>query len=139
MKGAVPKRSDQRRRTNRPEPGREIVKAAAGKQVRPPAADSSWHPIAKAWYRSLRESGQVVFYEPSDWQAAKMAAYVISEMLGAEKLSAVLVHEAWTMMSDMLSTEASRRRARIELERVSSSPSDAAVAVMDEYRSEFAG
>ena len=53
MPGPVPKRSDQRRRRNKPE-GLPTVKAAGAGSVKPLAEDRDWHISAKRWYRSLK-------------------------------------------------------------------------------------
>ena len=67
LPGPVPKRSDQRRRRNQTS---ATDKAAGAKAVKVPAADRSWHPIAKSLWASLAKSGQADFYEPSDWAFA---------------------------------------------------------------------
>ncbi|WP_443043724.1 phage terminase small subunit [Streptomyces sp. GS7] len=76
MPGPVPKRSDQRRRRNEPD-GPALVKAEAGKAPTVPRADGSWHPIAKQWFQSLKDSGQAQFYEQSDWLAAGLSTSVV--------------------------------------------------------------
>jgi hypothetical protein len=45
--GPIPKRSDQRRRTNKPKPSQEIVTLQAARVVEIPDADPSWHPVAR--------------------------------------------------------------------------------------------
>lgn len=47
-----------------------------------PAGNKEWHPIALAWFESLKTSGQHIFYEPSDWAAAMLVAESISRDLG---------------------------------------------------------
>jgi hypothetical protein len=117
-RGPVPKRSDQRRRTNSPAaekvPSRPL---ARGTYKIPLPASGNWHETAKKWYQSLGHSGQSKWYEPSDWMDAYVAASVLSEMLEAERLSAML-YAAWSShASRLLVTEGDRRRVRIELEK----------------------
>src|SRR4051794_28757056 len=86
--GPPPKRSDQRRRTNKPEI--EIEQAPAAVAVTWPAAEASWHPIAREWSLSLRASGQSAFYEPSDIAVARLVAQGMHELLSADRMSAQL-------------------------------------------------
>jgi hypothetical protein len=114
--GPVPKRSTQRRRTNKPEI--PIVAAPAAVVVSDaPAADDSWHSLAAEWFNSLAGSGQAQFFEPSDWAQAKVWAYLLSVELFKDKPSAMMI-AAWASgAAELLTTEGARRRMRIELER----------------------
>jgi hypothetical protein len=99
-----------------------------------PAADRDWHPIARDWYRSLRLSGQSRYYEPSDWQTARMLADSMSRMLLAEDPNASMLNAIVQASRDLLTTEGQRRRLRLELTRetVASDPAaDAASADVD--------
>ncbi|MDG3012469.1 hypothetical protein G4X40_20220 [Rhodococcus sp. D2-41] len=113
----------------------------AGGAVKAPAEDRGWHPIAKGWYRSLKQSGQAQFFEASDWQAARLCAHVMTEHLNASSLRAGMVQQIWAMMGDLLTTEASRRRVRVELARTTSGDPDvdATVTMMQAYRDELGG
>jgi len=148
MPGPPPKRSSQRRRRNKPEDGSGAVEVVPirGKTVKAPAEDRDWHVIAKGWYRSLKQSGQAQFFEPSDWQAARFCAYVMTRHLRDHEdndrpLRAGMVDTIWSMMGDLLTTEAARRRTRLELDRTPTADPEAAatVKIMNEYRSEFGG
>ena len=135
MSGPVPKRSDQRRRRNASD-GPPLVKGEAGAEPTVPEASESWHPIAVQWYESLLDSGQAQYYEQSDWATAYYIAEAMSRNLAAEKrFSAQLFQAVMSGMTDLLTTEGSRRRARIELERHNDAPvADPTVAIMDAYR-----
>ncbi len=139
VRGPVPKRADQRRRRNT-EGGTITTGPAAGNVTVPPAS-RDWHPAAKRWYRALRDSGQSQFYEPSDWAEAWVAAQVLSEMLSADKLSAMLFAAWQGATARLLVTEGDRRRVRIELERGSQEDPDekAGVTEMDKWRGRLAG
>lgn len=136
QRGPAPKRSSERRRRNK-ESQPQTVKAS-GPVKRPPVA-AHWHPIAKSWFKSLEESGQAQFYEPSDWQAARYVAEVMSRHLKDKKTSAQLFTGIWSAMTDLLTTEASRRRVRLEVERDSGEPAaPASVTAIGDYRRELA-
>lgn len=137
-RGPVPKRSDQRRRENKPEIA--LATAAASRQARIPAASRDWHPLARDMYRSLKSSGQSAFFEPSDWQAARLAAEATSRMLKAERFSAVLLSAVDGMWSRLLMTEADRRRLRIELAKPKADDDAvAAVTALDGFRKRLSG
>lgn len=114
MPGPVPKRSDQRRRRNKPD-GPEIAKISGASKVKIPAEDKTWHISAKRWYRALKRSGQNVFYEPSDWAYAQLCCDLMTAEMTRDKPRAVMVSQILTMMDNLLTSEGARRRARIEL------------------------
>lgn len=133
MPGPVPKRSDQRRRRNKPD-GAPLAKGAAGKRPARPEPDDGWHPIAVAWFLSLGESGQAQFYEASDWQTARYVAEAMSRNLAANgRFSGQLFQAVMSAMTELLTTEGARRRARIELER-GETPVPASITALERYR-----
>ena len=138
-RGPVPKRSDQRRRENKPEIPYDSAPGASVVEV--PDVDDDWHDIAKMWFRSLAKSGQSLWYQPSDWAEAYFLAHVMSEQLlsdtlmNGQKLSALLAGA-----SRLMTTEGDRRRLRIELERPNpvDSDEDAAVIAIAKYQQQLA-
>ncbi|MGW7270823.1 phage terminase small subunit [Streptomyces sp. NPDC054864] len=141
MSGPVPKRSDQRRRRNTSD-GPALMKAEAGKDPVIPRASGDWHPIAKRWFQSLKDSGQAQFYEQSDWLTAVYVAEAMSRNLASTKFSAQLFQSVMSAMTDLLTTEGARRRARVELERLEDTedPAEAArVTLMESYRKAAGG
>lgn len=133
-RGPVPKRSDQRRRANKPVT--EMTAAPAAPEVPVPEVDPEWHPVAKRLFEALGRSGQVRFYEPSDWAVAYLmcesisldlkpqfigfaqtardetqAEYAVIPLKGAS-LAAYL-----KALGSLLATEGDRRRASLELQR----------------------
>lgn len=129
-RGPAPKRSSERRRRNKDSKA-ETVKVAGPFEV--PPAKSTWHPVAKEWYEALKISGQAQFFEPSDWAAARFVAEAVSQNLRSKRFSAQLFAAVWSAMGDLLTTEADRRRARLEIERELDKP-PAGVTALDEYR-----
>jgi hypothetical protein len=130
--GPVPKPASQRRRRNKESQATTAPTSPAAPPA--PEPDPDWHPVAVDWFRSLSESGQVQFFEPSDWQVARYVAEVMSRNLNAgSRLSAELFKAVMSAMAELLTTEGSRRRARLELERVTAA-APASVALMADYR-----
>lgn len=161
-RGPVPKRSNQRRRRNKPEDGQEITTGASGGPgFMPrlpewvPPVDESWHLIARRWYEALAMSGQSRWYEPSDWAVAywiadSMSRDLLPQVVGTTPQGEILRDEIplkgtslnayLKAMSALMVTEGDRRRARLELERgQQDTDEDAAVAAIDEYRKRFTG
>lgn len=136
-RGPVPKRSTQRRRRNK-ESKPEVVKQTVS-VIKPPPVNGQWHAIAKDWYRSLAQSGQAQFFEPSDWQAARLVADELSRYLNSTKRSAMMFSYIWSAMGDLLTTEGARRRAKLEVERQVADEGGSDVADLNAYRSRVAG
>lgn len=138
--GPVPKRSTERRRRNKPEGVQVTAVPAAEEVVESPPADETWHEIAREWYESLAVSGQAVFYEPSDWATARYVAEAMSRGLQASRFSAQLFAAVSSAMTELLTTEGARRRARLEIERGGSSEEKPAeVTALDDYRAALGG
>lgn len=134
-RGPVPKRSDQRRRRNLDSQPTKIP--AASEAVAAPPLGFPAHPVAEDWYASLAESGQAQYFEPSDWQAARVLAFDLTRHLHSGRPSAQMLAALWSAMNDLLTTEAARRRVRLEIQRVSGDQDDAhsgVVTVLDDYR-----
>jgi hypothetical protein len=130
----VPKRSDQRRRRNASNAVETV--AMEGAVTVPELSLSDAHPLAIDMYESLKQSGQARYFEPTDWQRARLMCEMVSRMLGAERLNANLYSAIQQDMNELLFTEAERRRVRMEVERggVDTSEQDARAALMSEYR-----
>ena len=133
--GPVPKRSQERRRRNSDSQAGTITVARV---VPVPACPKGAHTIARRWYRSLRLSGQAPYYEPSDWAAALLLVDQMTKLLSdTEPIRASSFAALWSAMGDLFTTEAARRRARIEIERESGEESEEAtpgVAALADFR-----
>lgn len=139
MPGPVPKRSEERRRRNKDV---EIEQVPSGTDLpcQPPEPSEEWHPIAKNWYLSLAESGQAIFYEPSDWTTAVYVAEAMSRNLDSEKLSGHLFQAVITASSSLLVTEGDRRRLRLELTRAEVKDTESAgVTALRDYKKSIGG
>lgn len=115
MPGPIPKRSEERIRRNKVE-GLEKV-AVIGTVRRPPLDMPDAHPVTVDLYRSLSDSAQSRFYEPSDWQYAKFCMHFVDNILKQGRPSAQLLAAVQTMLADLLVSEGARRRVRLEIER----------------------
>ncbi|WP_257162376.1 phage terminase small subunit [Corynebacterium cystitidis] len=138
MPGPPPKRSDQRRRRNKPADGQTVSKAVGASRVKAPNVKPKWHPLMKDWYRSLKESGQSQFYQPSDWRTAQLICHIMSEALnGEEPIKASLLAQFNSVATDLMTTEGARRRLRLELQNpdvVGGDDGAATVSIMEMYR-----
>lgn len=116
--------------------------------------DPDWHPVARAWYQSLAESGQSDFYEPSDWAVARLVAESMSrdlkpQIVGTTEdgtpiafsrpINGASLRAYLGAFASLLVTEGDRRRARLELEKPKPDQGDTppgadAVSILDDYR-----
>lgn len=118
-----PKRSDQLIRRNIPEVPVEKVTAIGTVPV-PELNIPNPHPLVVDMYESLKESAQNKYYEPSDWQTARLAMYALNEELNAtykdgssKPISPMKLQVVNQMLAALMMTEGERRRARLEIER----------------------
>jgi hypothetical protein len=149
--GPVPKRSDARRRRNLE--GGSVDKVTTAGAVRIPALPKGTHRIARQWYLALKASGQAQYFEPSDWAVAQLVCEQITRLMAASSLAVSArdyQHIAipgsqfagiWTAMNDLLSTEASRRRVRLEVERETGAAEEepAGITAIEEFRRRMEG
>ncbi|AHJ86370.1 terminase small subunit [Mycobacterium phage 40AC] len=124
-RGPVGKRDEERVRRNVNENPTETVQVIGTVKI-PELGDVSHlgetHPLITEMYESIRQSAAVKYYEPTDWQFARMTLFMLNQELiaaqhngkpvGAMKLTAIN-----QMLSALLLTEGDRRRVRLEVER----------------------
>jgi len=75
------------------------------------------HPLIVDFYESLKASAQSQYYEASDWQHARIVCHFLDSQIKSSKPSGQMLATLNSMMTDMLITEGSRRRVRLEIER----------------------
>ncbi len=138
MPGPIPKRSDQRRNRNKPE-GAVLVRGQAGPEPSWPEPAEHWHEIAKYWYESLITSGQSAYYESSDVATAIYVAEAMSRSLSGMRMSGQMFAAVMAAMTELLTTEGARRRARIELERSTGEDTDDPIARLMASYQDIAG
>jgi hypothetical protein len=127
----LPKRSEERRRRNAV-PG--LTRAEMPGEVVMPPLPGNHHEVAVAWYESLGESGQSQYFEPSDWAAAQFVAFAMSKVLRSTRFNGAAFAAVFSSMEAMLTTEAARRRARIEVERAMGEAAPTGPTKIDEAR-----
>lgn len=132
-RGPIPNRSDQRVRRNKPETPIEKV-VSIGNVAIPPLDLPNPHPLVRDLYESLHLSGQSKFYEPSDWQYARIALHFADQLLKSSRPSAQLLVTVNQMLSSLLVSEGDRRRVRLEVERNQSGEDAQVLQVADLFR-----
>ena len=128
MPSPIPKRSDQRARTN----SRQPQKARAGAKVSSPAPDPSWTLRAREFYLALRKSGQSAFYEASDWALARVAADLLTMFESAPR--AAYIEQFLKIATMLMAGEADRRRMYLELRRDMDDGAEARPSASSEMR-----
>lgn len=131
--GPVPKRSTDRDPSNNV--GKVIDKVQAFGVVKKPALGlgENVHPIIIDFWESLGESAQSRYYEASDWQYCRIALHFLNNMLkNVAKPSAQMLTVVNQMLTDLLVSEGSRRRVRMEIEREATK--DNVVNISDYFR-----
>jgi len=116
-RGPVPKRSDERVRRNTTEYGEIDKVEAIGPVEVPELGLDDPHPMIVDFYESLKDSAQSKFYEPSDWQMARFALHFADILVKSARPSSQLLAAVNSMLTDLLVSEGSRRRVRMEIER----------------------
>lgn len=136
MPGPMPKRSEERTRRNKPEnEGGIALSKGIAYPVKVPPADSSWHPRAKAWYRSLKASGMADYYQNSDYETARILCDALTEYY--KRPTAMMLATILQGMTALGTTEGERRRMRIELEAPKEPTTPASVTALNSYRKQL--
>lgn len=114
-RGPIPKRSDRRIRRNKDQDQPEII-SAIGRVAAPPLGFEA-HPMIEDFYDSLQDSAQAQYYEPSDWEFARITLHFLNGQLLAKKPSAQMYAAINTALSNLLVSEGDRRRVKVEIDR----------------------
>lgn len=114
--GPVPKRSDERVRRNKPDSPIEKI-AVTGHVGIPSLGLDEPHEVTTGLYSALIASAQAKYFEPSDWAYARFCLHFADKLLKQARPSGQVLATVHSMMSDLLVSEGSRRRFRIEIER----------------------
>lgn len=107
------------------------------RKVTVPNADPEWHPIAQMLWKSLKTSGQADFYQNSDWAFAYSIADDLSMYKKSGRRSSQMAQVIYAAMSNLLVTEADRRRIRIELHEPEAAEDSASVTAITDAKSKL--
>lgn len=147
---AIPKREEQRVRTT--PLGQEITKVEMVGAVKPPSLAQFpgylTTTLTKGFWESMKTSGQVKYWEPTDWMTALTALHLLDKQLRPYKdkngqlvygpVSPTMVAAIWQMLSSVAITEGERRRLRLEVERKTAQEASKPLAtVTDLYKERF--
>ena len=147
-RGPIPNASDDLAR-DRSRKGKDQVAVTKGVRIEPRIweADPEWSPLAVDLFDSASTSGQMDFYQDTDWVMLKFLCGEITAYENAYKtyttesgakrtpvrngqwLSAIL-----SLATSLLTTEGDRRRVRIELAAAETKKPDFTLIAMDAYR-----
>lgn len=116
QKGPVPKRSTERIRRNKDDVEIDTIEVI-GSVSTPDLGFDDPHPLIVDLYTSLSESAQSQYYEPSDWQFARFTLHFADQLVKSGRPSAQLLAAVNQSLTDLLVSEGSRRRVRLEVER----------------------
>lgn len=146
-RGPIGKRDEERVRRNLPENPTETITMIGTVKI-PEMGDLSYmgetHPLVIEMYESIKASAAVKYYEPTDWQFARLTLYALNEELIASKyqgkpIGAMKLTAINQMLSALLLTEGDRRRVRLEIERApGDSPAGKVVDVTDMLKQRLA-
>jgi len=145
-RGPIGKRDEERVRRNVPEDPTVTVQMHGLVPI-PDLGDMSHlgetHPLVTDMYESIKQSASVKYFEPTDWQFARLTLFTLNQELiaaahngkpvGAMKLTAIN-----QMLSALLLTEGDRRRARLEIERAPAESGGKVLDVTDMLRQRLA-
>jgi hypothetical protein len=115
-RGPVPKLAANRRRRNASS-GPELLTVPTVVPSTPAEADPGWHPVIIAWYNGMREGPEAEFLTPAGWAFCAYLAVRESRNLELARPSAQTSALFVASQADLLTTEGSRRRLRVELDR----------------------
>lgn len=129
--GPIPKRSSERG----PQHYDNVIdKVQAFGVVRKPnlGLGDGVHPLITDFWDSVGESAQSRYYEASDWQYLRITLHFLNKLLNTGKPSAQMLTVVNQMLTDLLVSEGSRRRVRMEIEREQTK--DNVVNIADYFR-----
>ena len=132
-RGPIGKRDEERIRRNKDDLPTETIPAIGTVEV-PKLGIRNVHPIVRDLYNSLSESAQSRYYEPSDWQVARLTMHQIDEYLKSGKQSAMMLASISSLLTSLLMTEGDRRRVRMEIERKPAGGTATVTSIADAYR-----
>ena len=120
MPGPPPKRSDQRRRRNKPAIDISKVPGAAAAA---PDLGFEVHQVVADWYAALSLGAEAQFYTPAMWQRARIVARMLSGVLESGRPSSQMYAALQADMKSLLVDAGELRRLGIEVQPAEPAPS----------------
>lgn len=105
--------------------------------TRRPLPDPQWHPIATGIYDSVQTSGEVSWYQDSDWWMLYNLCEELSDYKKQDRRNGQILSSILSALDNLLLTEAARRKARIELQRPPEPKPDLSVVAINTYQSKM--
>lgn len=135
-RGPVPKTNEQRRRTNKDSQLTEIeISTSPAIQ---PKESPHWCEAAKRIWQAMGNSAQVIFFEATDWAYAQLMCDLITDYMHARRSNSQMVASILSGLTSLMLTEGDRRRAGIELKRVTSTQHDSTIEDMTTWATKLA-
>ena len=132
----MPKRSDQRIRRNKVVPPTKV--SALGVVPKPDGLGfEDPHPLTAEYWDSLHNSAQSRFFEESDWTHCKAVLHFLDLQLKSSRPGAQMLQTIFKELGDLLVTEGSRRRLRLEIDRAEANEATVDVAAL--FREKLTG
>lgn len=116
-RGPVPARTETLIGHSAKEKQEAVTKIAMSGRVAPPNPNPEWGPAARALYDAALESGQSKYYEPTDWWMLLFTCREVDSYCNDKRPSAFNLQVLLQMFSQLLLTEAERRRVQVEIDR----------------------
>lgn len=135
--GPIPQREESLVRGHRDVRAGDIpVTKGTARGGKPLNGKSTWHPLAKQWFNSLKKSGIADYYEQSDWATALIVAEELSNYLKTDPMrrNGQMLTTLLATMTSLGATEGERRRMRIELEPPKIQEVPASVTAISNYK-----
>ena len=134
-RGPVPKRSEDRRRANKPESQGSAVTAFGEAGERPEALGFEAHSIIERLWDVLAVSAEAKFYSAADWERVRLELWFGNTILTGDKVGAMAWATFQSGLSELLISPADKRRAGIELKPPVADPDEeAAVVQLAQYQ-----
>lgn len=86
------------------------------------------------FWESLGDSAQSKFYEPSDWQFARFTLHFADQLVRSTRPSSQMLMAVNSSLTELLVSEGSRRRVRMEIEREQAKAQVVDIATMFQER-----
>jgi len=117
---------------NRKSRGTTVTKGEA-RDVVVSDPNPEWCEVAVGLWEAAHTSGQADFYQDTDWWTLFFACDQITYLYQQERRSPEYLKGILTMLTNLMFTEADRRKARIELSESVDEAEDAAVLALADY------